>query len=84
MVSTPGDASGPWQRWTTTWLRHTRDRSLAYPVLLPLAAIDSAGYSVIAPTPPTLAERHDAGPPSSAHQPAPFPRPTVPPGSPSR
>jgi hypothetical protein len=41
--------------------------SLAYPVLLPLAAIGSAGYNVIAPTRPNLAERHDAGPPSSAH-----------------
>ncbi|MGH3876534.1 MAG: MFS transporter [Actinophytocola sp.] len=44
------------------WLRNTRARSLAYPILLALAAIDSAGYSVIAPTLPTLAERHDAGP----------------------
>ena len=60
MVSTSGDAIGPWQRWAAAWLR--RDRSLAYPVLLALAAIDSAGYSVIAPTLPTLAERYDAGP----------------------
>lgn len=63
MVSAHGhDATGPWPRWTTAWLHRTRDRSLAYPVLLALAAIDSAGYSVIAPTLPTLAERYDAGP----------------------
>jgi MFS family permease len=36
--------------------------SLAYPVLLALSAVDSAGYSVIAPTLPTLAERHHLGP----------------------
>jgi MFS family permease len=37
-------------------------RSLAYPVLLALSAVDAAGYSVIAPTLPVLAERHHAGP----------------------
>ena len=63
MVSAHGDdLAGPWQRWTPTWLRRPRNRSLAYPVLLALAAIDSAGYSVIAPTLPTLAERYHAGP----------------------
>jgi hypothetical protein len=31
-------------------------------VLLALSAVDAAGYTVIAPTLPTLATRHDAGP----------------------
>ncbi|WP_291408930.1 MFS transporter [Actinophytocola sp.] len=43
-------------------MRRPRAQSLAYPVLLILSAVDSAGYSVIAPTLPTLAERHHAGP----------------------
>jgi hypothetical protein len=43
-------------RWTTTWPRHTHNRTLACPVL---AATDSAGDSV---TTPTLAERHHTEP----------------------
>lgn len=40
----------------------TKPRSMAYPVLLALGAVDAAGYSVIGPVLPALAARLDAGP----------------------
>jgi len=42
-------------------VRSPRSR-LAYPVLLALGVVDAAGYSVIAPALPSLAERHQIGP----------------------
>lgn len=57
-----GEHAGRWSWHLPAWTRRTPARSLAYPVLLALSAIDAAGYSIIAPTLPTLAARHDAGP----------------------
>ena len=58
-----GESVGRWRTWhSPAWLRRPRAQSLAYPVLLALSAVDAAGYSVIAPTLPTLAIRYDAGP----------------------
>lgn len=39
-----------------------RRRSFAYPVILVLGALDAAGYSVIAPTSPAIAEATGVGP----------------------
>lgn len=39
-----------------------RRRSLAYPILLSLGALDAAGYSVIGPVAPAVAESTGAGP----------------------
>lgn len=39
-----------------------RRRSLAYPILLSLGALDAAGYSVIGPVAPAISEATGAGP----------------------
>ena len=39
-----------------------RRRSLVYPILLSLAALDAAGYSVIGPVAPPISEATGAGP----------------------
>ncbi len=59
--ATGGHAAGHlW--WVAALARRVRSFSPAYAVLLALSAVDSAGYSVIAPTLPALAERHHVGP----------------------